>query len=428
MEYSDLTGGFIINWKISIEECEPCNAPGHVCDEDTGRCICPKNTDGPDCSRCKEGYFGFIAQEGCKACDCDPVGSMSSECDLDGQCSCKEGFEGQKCDRCTFGHYNFPHCRKCLCDLRGTRPDQCRDGECSLHYSSRVIDLQRDAEPCRAPISNPVPIPAGVCGCDNDGYCNCKENVEGTRCDTCKPGAFALQLENPSGCTECFVFGRMYPPKCTQSPFVWSEIAMVVPLEATFKIGGSPDRPMPSREGFGYIPVPKNRTNVEVEVPFMLSQPHYWELPDQFLGDKVRAYNGLLKFHKTSASRDTFPERVLESHPLIVIFGNFRLRLAHRPPKEERPFTNGHYSVRLHESEWIDLDNPRVNVTRAMMMVALQKIDHWLIRATEGADVDYAMLKEVVLEYAVPEDQGRLLRPSLNRRSECRRTRSRTRD
>lgn len=185
---------------------------------------------------------------------------------------------------------------------------------------------------------------------------------------------------------------------------------MSIPREAIFKIGGSPDEHLPTRDGFGYIPLPRNRTNIVVEVPFVLSQPLYWELPDIFLGDKVRAYNGRLKFKKTSKANDQFSDRVLESYPLIVIFGNFRLRLAHKPPKSERPFTNGYYAVRLHEDEWIDLDNPRVNVTRAMMMVALQKIDHWLIRATEGADVSYASLEEVVLEYAVPEDEGKFSR------------------
>ncbi|XP_028966336.1 laminin subunit alpha-1 [Galendromus occidentalis] len=354
-------------------KCEPCDAPGHVCDEETGSCICPKNTGGPDCSRCKEGYFGYIPQEGCRPCDCNSVGSLSVDCDGNGQCRCREGFEGVKCDKCTFGHYGFPHCRRCECNLEGTKPEQCRNG---------------------------------ICGCDDDGYCHCKENVEGTKCDTCKPGAFALQYDNPRGCTECFVFGRTYPPKCTQSPFVWSEKSMVLPYEVTFRTGGSRDKPLPTREGFTHIPMTTNRTTVTVEVPFMLSKPLYWELPEQFLGDKVRAYNGLLKFKKTSQSSDVFPERVLDNHPLVVLFGNFRLRLAHKPPKQERPFRNGHYSVRLHEDEWMDLDNPRVNVTRPMLMVALQKIDHWMIRATEGSDVKFASLEDVVLEYAVPEEQG----------------------
>lgn len=32
------------------------------------------------------------------------------------------------------------------------------------------------------------------------GQCVCKENVEGRRCDRCKPGFFNMRREDPDGC------------------------------------------------------------------------------------------------------------------------------------------------------------------------------------------------------------------------------------
>lgn len=42
------------------------------------------------------------------ACQCDPQGSLSSECDPHGgQCRCKPAVVGRRCDRCAPGYYGF---------------------------------------------------------------------------------------------------------------------------------------------------------------------------------------------------------------------------------------------------------------------------------------------------------------------------------
>jgi len=38
------------------------------------------------------------------------------------------------------------------------------------------------------------------------GDCLCKENVEGRRCDRCKPGYYALHEANAKGCIQCFCY------------------------------------------------------------------------------------------------------------------------------------------------------------------------------------------------------------------------------
>ena len=44
----------------------------------------------------------------CAACDCDPMGSLSLECDTSGcQCPCKPNVVGRHCDKCAPGTYGF---------------------------------------------------------------------------------------------------------------------------------------------------------------------------------------------------------------------------------------------------------------------------------------------------------------------------------
>ena len=117
-------------WGISsrgCKKCQPCNQPGHICDPDTGRCVCPTQTVGKACERCAPGTWDYHPYHGCKRCRCHPKGAVQGLCDEQtGQCRCLEGFEGANCDRCEPGFYNFPNCRACNCDVRGTLPSACR--------------------------------------------------------------------------------------------------------------------------------------------------------------------------------------------------------------------------------------------------------------------------------------------------------------
>lgn len=81
--------------------------PGDQCDGVTGLCNCRPNVGGDDCERCVEDHYGLESGAGCTACNCHPLGSVSSQCDSSGQCTCQSGVGGRKCDICLNKFYGL---------------------------------------------------------------------------------------------------------------------------------------------------------------------------------------------------------------------------------------------------------------------------------------------------------------------------------
>ncbi|KAI5735373.1 hypothetical protein M8J77_017507 [Diaphorina citri] len=153
-------------------DCEPCQCyiPGTletetftpVCDQLTGQCSCKPHVVGTNCDQCEVGHYNIISGEGCKSCDCDPVGSLNRTCDpITGQCLCRPGVTGTRCELCQPNHYGFSldGCKPCMCD----------------------------------------PIGSNSLQCDPSGQCPCLENVEGLHCDRCKENKHNRQR----GCEPC---------------------------------------------------------------------------------------------------------------------------------------------------------------------------------------------------------------------------------
>lgn len=172
-----------------IAGCDTCSSSAYDCDLETGRCVCPPLSKGPDCQQCYPNSWGWAHKVGCKLCSCDRVGSIGQSCDLySGQCVCREGFAGLNCDTCAPGYFGYPGCQRCSCNRAGT-----------------VLTA-----------GNATAI------CDENGQCACKPLVTGLKCDQCVASTFGLAKENPDGCTQCFCFGR--GEFCEQSEFSWGQI------------------------------------------------------------------------------------------------------------------------------------------------------------------------------------------------------------
>lgn len=387
------------------QPCEPCGVAGRSCDLNSGKCICPLNTEGDRCERCRPGSWDYSSTRGCKLCQCSSRGALDLQCDFrTGRCICRPGFQGPRCEQCSHGYYGAPDCQACRCHPDGTQAQAC------------------DAR-------------QGRCQCDAMGQCPCKPNTTGRQCDRCAQGTFGLSADSPLGCTPCYCFRRTN--KCQQAPYTWSQVSVPQPrvLSVTYGVSsygsGAADpspvatvivRPWDTRQicyinlalpGERHLSTDRSESRLNVTntlhvIPLSPAHivlgtaqpfpaPLYWTLPKEFMRDKVRSYNGYLRFRaESSGGTRVFPDSILQTYPLVSLQGNWQLVLEHFPRGIE---PDGTYSVRLHEDVW-RLKGSSAPVTREMMMIALQNIQHILIRATHSEDVVAATLSDVTLDVA----------------------------
>lgn len=93
------------NLMFAACNCDPLGSSSTECDEKSGQCPCKPLFEGRDCSSCIEGYGNVTA--GCRECDCD-VGALDEVCDpVTGECRCAEGTLGFRCDHCDIDHYGL---------------------------------------------------------------------------------------------------------------------------------------------------------------------------------------------------------------------------------------------------------------------------------------------------------------------------------
>ncbi|CAN8186227.1 unnamed protein product [Coccothraustes coccothraustes] len=199
------------------------NTSGGVCDG------CQHNTMGRRCHLCKPFYYKDPTKDlrdpaVCRACDCDPEGSLDGGlCDsaddparglIAGQCRCKEHVAGPRCDHCKPGFFglsadNPQGCRRCQCDPRGTVADGSRcdpvSGECSCKrlVTGRSCNqclpehwgLSHDLPGCR-------PCDCDVGGARNNlcamgtGQCQCRSHVIGRQCEQVEAGFYRINLDH----------------------------------------------------------------------------------------------------------------------------------------------------------------------------------------------------------------------------------------
>ncbi|XP_006893076.1 PREDICTED: laminin subunit beta-2-like [Elephantulus edwardii] len=94
----------------------------------SGQCLCRPHTLGRDCNRCAPLFWNLGGPQGCEPCDCHTQHALRPVCHpVTGQCPCRPGFGGRTCSQCRDGYWGDPEqeCRACACDPQGSISPSC---------------------------------------------------------------------------------------------------------------------------------------------------------------------------------------------------------------------------------------------------------------------------------------------------------------
>ncbi|CAG9769471.1 unnamed protein product [Ceutorhynchus assimilis] len=124
-----------------------------IYDSSIGACVCKNKVVGMNCDQCEDGFYNMQSGEGCHSCNCDPIGSYNSTCNLySGQCYCGPGVTGlRSCYHCDARKYGFSleGCEDCECDVIGSNDLKCNaPGQCPCldNVEGRRCNRQREKE------------------------------------------------------------------------------------------------------------------------------------------------------------------------------------------------------------------------------------------------------------------------------------------
>ncbi|XP_068454510.1 basement membrane-specific heparan sulfate proteoglycan core protein isoform X9 [Clinocottus analis] len=371
---------------LYLGTCERCNCNGHAsgCDTETGRCLqCLHNTDGPRCERCQAGFYGNPVTDGASACQrCPCPGTTSSNqlsptCNLesDGQptCdSCPPGYSGRRCERCAAGYTGNP--------LLGQR---CSVGNNEVNGNCYNCD-QRGSDGC------------------NGGACRCKLNVEGPSCSSCKSGTFHLSQEDKDGCLSCFCMG--VTQQCSSSTH-YRDLVSSVFSPGNFQGFALVNRQRTNRIGTGFtVEVSTEGTQLSyTNFDYLGQEPHYWQLPEVYQGDKVGSYGGKIKYSISyvAGSRGT-----LLDDGDVQIIGNDITLVARQPwqRRQQGSRETNHFEIVFKEENWRRPDG--MPATREHLMMVLADLDDILIRASYSTEMRSSSIFDISMEVSVPNYSG----------------------
>ncbi|XP_035226040.1 basement membrane-specific heparan sulfate proteoglycan core protein-like isoform X3 [Stegodyphus dumicola] len=350
------------------------------------QCRCPIGYSGLSCEDCDAGYTrsGAGLYLGlCEPCFCN---HHSSDCIPEtGICrNCQHNTGGDFCEECLPGYVGNA--------AEGT-PNDCKP----------AIGLQKCDCDSRGSLGTT---------CDSKNNCPCKSNVQGSSCNQCKEGFFNLETRNPEGCAPCFCFG--VTRQCSSSSYYRNQIAMrledlIDPYSHNFQLT-SRFRTRTITEG-----IIVNPSQNEVSFTSFPREPEqtetlFWSLPAQFLGNKLASYGGKLHYTQQYLAGDGGD---LYADADVEMTGNgisvFYVNIPTLNPQEVRTF-----EIELRETNWqrVDSRGP-TSATREDFLKVLANVEALLIRASFHNRMQQTLLRDVIIDTAVPQSTGQRLAPEV---------------
>ncbi|XP_029578636.1 basement membrane-specific heparan sulfate proteoglycan core protein isoform X4 [Salmo trutta] len=371
---------------LYLGTCERCHCNGHAsgCDLETGACLqCLHNTAGPRCELCLPGFYGNPMTDGpqaCQSCPCpgtSPSNQYSLSCykDADGQPTCDNcppGFTGRRCERCAAGYTGNPQLGQ-----------ECIVGNNDLNGNCYNCD-QRGSE-----------------GCNGNGVCRCKMNVEGPACSNCKQGTFHLSTDSKDGCLSCFCMG--VTQQCSSSSHYRDQVSSVF-APGNFQGFALVNRQLTNRISTGFtVELSTDGTQLSYSnFDYLGQEPHYWQLPGAFQGDKVNSYGGKLKYtiSYVAGQRGT----AIEDADVQIIGNDITLVARQLWQRGKGTRESRQFELVFREENWRRPDG--MPATREHLMMVLADLDDILVRASYYTEMRSSSISDVSMEVAVPNYSG----------------------
>uniref|UniRef100_A0A672LFC0 Heparan sulfate proteoglycan 2 n=1 Tax=Sinocyclocheilus grahami TaxID=75366 RepID=A0A672LFC0_SINGR len=338
-------------------------------------CACPQGYTGPSCQDCDVGYTRTpgLYLGTCEKCDCH---GYASGCDLEtGEClNCLHNTVGSRCENCLPGFYGNP---------RTGDPQACRPCPCTFTLPSSCY-LDSDGQPT-------CECPAGYTG----------RRFEGSTCSTCKQGTFYLSPANKDGCLSCFCMG--VTQQCSSSRH-YRDVISTIFAPGNYQGFALVNRQRTNRIDSGFsVELSTDGTQLSyTNFNYLGQEPHYWQLPSAYQGDKVGAYGGKLKY---TISYVPGPRGSPIEDADVQIIGNDITLVA------RQPWRRGHgaresqdFEIVFREEHWQRPDG--MPATREHLMMVLADLDDILIRASHHSEMRSSSISGVHMDIAVPEYTG----------------------
>ena len=233
--------------------------------------------------------------------------------------------------------------------------------------------------------------------CSVSGNCQCRDNVEGRNCDQCRPGTFGLHQVNPGGCLKCFCSG--VTDQCTEASLYWSTLRMpIYDNSHGFSLTDKRQGLKKDRD------LQLGQSGLQYEYSASDRRTYYWQLPAQFLGNRLAAYGGNLTIFQQFSTRSQTGVPLIDSD--VIMLGN-GLSLHYNVAGERIPDQEERLKVPVYEDGWVIMrGNTKIPATREDFLRVLSDIDSILVRATICRDMESSSISRVNMDIAVGQQTG----------------------